>query len=73
MYNLITYHDIVNSQGRTGEPVTVESDVMSQFYFHSAIACKYHDDNQACQALMNLCILQLYNEQTLACLMFKNI
>ena len=35
--------------------------------------CKYDKDLKSCQILANLCVLQLYREDSLACYLFKSI
>ena len=68
----VTFYSMVNSKGPL-EPFTLNSDVFEQFYVDAAVGCKYENSPQACQTLANLCVLQLYNEQTTACQLFKTI
>jgi hypothetical protein len=68
----VTFYSMVNSKGPL-DPFTLNSDVFEQFYVDAAVGCKYENSPQACQTLANLCVLQLYNEQTTACQLFKTI
>ena len=64
----------VHQLGRDEVTTVAEtSDVFVQFYYQSAVGCKYEKDQKQCQVLANLCVLQLYNEWTQACLLFKQL
>lgn len=68
----ITYQDFVNKTDES-KPVVENSDVFNQLFAKAALGCKFQSDPQQCQVLANLCVLQLYNEQTLACKLYRMI
>lgn len=49
------------------------SDTFDYFYYKSADGCRNHKSIQDCQALANLCVLQLYNMQTVVCQLFRDL
>lgn len=67
------YNDLVNSKGAMEPEYMDGSDIFRQFYVPAAIGCKYKSDPKSCQTLANLCIMQLYNERTVACRLLKSI
>ena len=69
----IDYNNI-KQVGREGvSSVTEESDVFKYYYLQSAVGCTVDQDLRQCQILANLCVLQLYNEKTIACRLFKEL
>ena len=55
---------------------SLSSITFEHYYVKSAVRCKYYsgpEDMEYCQALANLCVLQLYNDQTSACATFLDI
>ena len=55
---------------------TLSSITFEHYYVKSAVRCKYYsgpEDMEYCQALANLCVLQLYNDQSSACSTFLDI
>ena len=73
--DFVTYYDVIDAEGEVEDPpVTVEgSAVYRELYIASAIGCRDDGNPQACQTLANLCVLQLYNERTAACRLFKDL
>ena len=65
----VTYNFLLdkNTGARNNEPVTINSEIFSQFFIKSAIGCNKDKNPLECQSLANLCVLQLYNENTVAC------
>jgi meckelin len=60
----------------TGSTTTVTSLIMQHYFTKSAAHCKYYgstSDNKYCQALANLCVLQLYDDASTACSTFEEI
>ena len=45
----------------------VNSDMLSFYYFNATLGCLEFDDPNACQLLANLCVVQMYNEDTKVC------
>jgi hypothetical protein len=70
--NQITYYDFINKTDTT-KPLVETSDVFNTNFAQAALRCKIESDPKACQVLANLCVLQLYNEQSLACKLFNQI
>jgi len=71
----VTYY---SAQDATGQPlgrnITVaESNLFKRFYLKSAIGCRMYQNLQDCQVLANLCVMQLYDEQTIACKLFQEL
>lgn len=73
--NSVTYYSNTDENNLPlAEPFTVaESNLFKHFYLQSAIGCKNYQNIQDCQVLANLCVLQLYNEQTIVCNLFQSI
>jgi hypothetical protein len=69
----VYYDSLVNSKGAMSPDILAGSDIFRQFYVASAVGCKYYNDPKSCQILANLCIMQLYNERTIACQLLKTI
>ena len=62
----------VKQVGRSGSSTeALISDVFKHYYYQSAVGCRDYDDQRMCQILANLCVLNLYNERTIACKLFK--
>ena len=51
------------------QPVT--STVATKLYLLSAVGCVVYKDMNSCQALANLCVLNLYDDQSYSCKLFK--
>ena len=72
--NRVTYYDIWSLEtGASGadDVKTVVSDVFDYLYIQSAVGCMNDGNPQKCQSLANLCVLQLYDELTIACKLFQ--
>ena len=67
----VEYNNVrqVGRSGSTTEAFT--SDVFKHYYYQSAIGCREYEDQRMCQILANLCVLNLYNEGTVACKLFQ--
>ena len=64
----------VRQVGRSGSSTEAfTSDVFKYYYFQSAVGCRENNDQRMCQVLANLCVLNLYNERTMACKLFKDL
>ena len=64
----------VQQVGRDGSSTEAfTSDVFKHYYFQSAVGCRENNDQRMCQVLANLCVLQLYNERTIACKLFRDL
>lgn len=64
----VTYSFLIDKEGNpTNNPITIQSEIYGQWFVKAAIGCNKDKDPQMCQALANLCVLQLYNESTVAC------
>ena len=64
----------VKQVGRSGSTTeALISDVFKHYYFQSAVGCREYNDQRMCQILANLCVLNLYNERTIACKLFKDL
>ena len=50
-----------------------ESDTIQYFYLKSAFKCMKEQDIKSCQILANICVLQLYDLQTVPCQLYKFI
>ncbi|KAJ3024018.1 Meckelin [Thoreauomyces humboldtii] len=68
----VTYKDIVGSGGSTVS-TTVQSDTFQDLLIGAASDCEFGWDSQACEALSNLCTLQLYDTTASACLYYTRI
>jgi hypothetical protein len=70
----VTYYNLIDAEGEVEEsPETIDSAVYRELYIASAIGCLDDGNPQACQTLANLCVLQLYDETTAACMLFKDL
>jgi hypothetical protein len=65
----ITYNDIVGTDDKTS--ITVESDFIQQNFIEAFMKCDDGENQTACQMLGNLCVLQLYDENSPACIAYK--
>eukprot|EP00833_Pecoramyces_ruminatium_P008275 jgi/Orpsp1_1/1182307/evm.model.c7180000080766.1 len=65
----ITYKDIVGTDDKTS--ITVESDFIQQNFIEAYMKCDDGENQTACQMLGNLCVLQLYDEDSPACVAYK--
>jgi len=65
----ITYKDIVGTDDKTS--ITVESDFIQQNFIEAYMKCDNGENQTACQMLGNLCVLQLYDEDSPACIAYK--
>jgi hypothetical protein len=64
----VTYSSLLDKEGApTNVPVTITSQIFSEYFVKSAIGCNKNRDPIMCQSIANLCVLQLYNESTVAC------
>ena len=45
---------------------------MQYYYLDAAVGCTKFKDVKKCQLLANLCVLQLYNEDAVACKLYKD-
>ena len=68
----VTYTEHESSTGEGTYSISV-SDTFDYYYLQSANDCINYGTPQQCQALANLCVLQLYNGQTEACKLFKSL
>lgn len=66
----VTYTEHESSTGEGTYSISV-SDTFDYYYLQSANGCQNYGTPQHCQALANLCVLQLYNGQTEVCKLFK--
>jgi len=48
------------------------SDTFSHLYYKAAVGCAVYSNPNQCQVLANLCVLQLYDEQTIVCELYKD-
>ena len=49
------------------------SDTFEYYYLKSGYNCRQHKSLQDCQCLANLCVLQLYNQDTTVCQLYNAI
>ncbi|TPX67518.1 hypothetical protein SpCBS45565_g03723 [Spizellomyces sp. 'palustris'] len=54
-------------------PITITSDVFASLFMKSVSQCLRQQIPQACQALANLCVLQLYDFSTAPCQVYQSI
>jgi meckelin len=67
---IYNYHE--TSEGE-GTYTLSASDSFNYYYLQAASGCRDYSDTTSCQVLANLCVLQLYNEATEVCRLFKDI
>lgn len=68
----VVYNFVETNSGLS--KVTLQaSDTFSHFYIKSLRDCSNTQQIEACQNLANLCVLQLYNEETAICQVYKYI
>ncbi len=60
----ISYQIGTNKVDQTSAP-------MEHLYLKNAVGCTVYKDIKSCQSLANLCVLNLYNEQSLPCILFN--
>ncbi|CAG9313152.1 unnamed protein product [Blepharisma stoltei] len=65
-------YNYVESKSGIGTVSLTQSDTFSYFYLHSARDCQ-NGYIKACQALANLCVLQMYNLKTNVCQMYQQL
>ena len=68
----VNYKSIV---GENGESLvgSVQSAVFTQFFLSAAVECQVNADATGCQVLGNLCVLTLYDEESAACELYRDI
>ncbi len=71
-YSKVRFHDPVSMLGGDASDFTLESLTFSHFYTKVAAECEFYDGSsesglRSCQALGNLCVLSMYDEDTPAC------
>ena len=69
---LMSDAETINPFVLTQETIS-ESDTIQYFYLKSAFKCLKEQDNKSCQILANICVLQLYDLQTVPCQLYKFI
>lgn len=62
----VEFNQLDISGGRTTE-TQVNSDLISYYYYNATLGCLQFDDPNSCQLLANLCVIQMYNEDTKVC------
>eukprot|EP00347_Sterkiella_histriomuscorum_P018733 403344384 len=67
----VTYNYVLDFNENRVTKILGYSDLFSYYYYYSAIGCWMDEDPQKCQILANLCVLQLYNEQSTVCQLFQ--
>lgn len=69
----VTYFDIEDGAGNKQPQQSVQSYALAQRFAAAAVDCQLGAEPTACDALANLCVLQLYNDQAAACELFRDI
>ena len=69
----VEYNNVKQLDRDGSQTIAQYSDVFDYFYLQSAVGCRFNDDQRMCQVLANLCVLQLYNEKTLACKLVRDL
>ena len=69
---------VASNDGESGSDFTLNSIVHSHYYLKSASQCEYFqgvsgESLQACQLLGNLCVLNMYDEHSVACKQYSTI
>lgn len=67
----ITYHSVLDINNQITTKSLSYSDLYNYYYYYAAIGCWKENDPTKCQILANLCVLQLYNEQSTVCQFFE--
>lgn len=68
------FNTLSNSNIQTiQESVTINSDLIDYLYLDSADRCINDESLRHCQIIANLCVLQMYDENTQACLLYNTI
>lgn len=78
LYNIeygrkITYYSVLDINNAITTQSLSYSDTFNYYYYDAAIGCSIDEDPQKCEILANLCVLQLYSEQSTVCLLFETI
>jgi len=67
------YETMAQKRKVTPSSQSVQSNIIYQQFFSSATKCKQTGDVTACNNLANMCVVQLYDEQSSACKLFDSI
>ncbi|CDW85678.1 meckelin isoform 4 [Stylonychia lemnae] len=69
----INYDYVETGSDSLGQVTVVISDTYNYLYYDAAVGCQELGNPKKCQVLANLCVLQMYNERTIVCSLFKSI
>ena len=78
-YDKVSFYSVQDPKERShAVKMEVDSIVFSHYYMHAASECEYFRGVNikgftACQTLGNLCVMQLYDQDTSACRLLRNI
>ena len=67
----MVYTDNESSEGEGSHELT--SDAFTYYYLLAARDCSLYKSIDGCQRLANLCVLQLYNDETTVCKLYRDI
>lgn len=59
-----------NSEATNNDSIVISSDLINYYYLDSAYNCMANNNNESCQILANLCVLQIYDENNPICKLY---
>eukprot|EP01116_Phalansterium_solitarium_P003489 TRINITY_DN14319_c0_g1_i1.p1 TRINITY_DN14319_c0_g1~~TRINITY_DN14319_c0_g1_i1.p1 ORF type:complete len:332 (-),score=47.07 TRINITY_DN14319_c0_g1_i1:73-1068(-) len=69
----VKFNDLITSVGGSPSAQSVDSAIFHEMYLPTATLCLAYSDRKSCQALGNLCVLQMYDKTSAACSTFMKI
>lgn len=76
-YPLETARNVIYSDHESGDGMGTyalsASDTFTYYYLQAARNCSDYESVQGCQVLANLCVLQLYSEESTVCKLYQSI